>query len=126
MNAVPKAEVVQMLKNCAYQLWHASLCAGPQVIRELFYELKDPKVGDIVMETSTHFRKDRDPLEGIGRLVSIAREPMYSPEAWKEAGAEEGDPIPTELVWTIELIFDDGRRFTWRNASFIKVKAEML
>lgn len=117
-------ETVKLLKGCAYELWRASLCAGPQSTRDLFNELKDPKPGDLVMETTTHHMPNRDPLEGIGRLVSITREPMYTPEAWKEAGAEEGEPIPTERVVTIALIFDDGRLFRWRNADFIKVKTE--
>lgn len=121
---VGSSELVRLLKGCAYELWRASLCAGPQSIRDLFNELKDPKPGDLVMETTTHQMPKRDPLEGIGRLVSITREPLYTPEAWKEAGAEEGEPIPTERVWTIALIFDDGRLFRWRNADFIKVKTD--
>ena len=117
-------EPVRLLKGCAYELYSASLCAGPQHIRDLFEELRNPQVGDIVMETTTHRMPKRDPLEGIGRLVSVTREPIYTPEGWKEAGAEEGEPIPTERVWTIALIFDDGRLFRWRNADFIKVKTD--
>lgn len=117
-------ELVRLLKGAAYETWRASLCAGPQSIRDLFNELKDPKPGDLVMETTTHRMKNRDPLEGIGRLVSITREPMYTPEAWKEGGGEDGEPIPKETIYTIALIFDDGREFRWRNASFIKVKTE--
>lgn len=117
-------EVVALLKSTAYNLWQASLCEGPQLIRDLFQELRNPQPGDLVMETTTHRMKNRDPLEGIGRLVSITREPTCSPEAWKESGAEEGEPIPTERVWTIELIFDAGRQFRWRNADFIKIKTD--
>ncbi len=117
-----KAKVVSLLKGAAYQTWRATLCAGPQSIRELFEELRNPKPGDLVMETTTHGMKKRDPLEGIGRLVSVMQEPMYTQEAWKEAGYDEGEPIPTERIWIIELIFDDGRQFRWRNAQFIKVK----
>jgi hypothetical protein len=116
--------LVRLLKGAAYETWRASLCAGPQSIRDLFNELKDPKPGDLVMETTTHRMKNRDPLEGIGRLVSITHEPMYTLEAWKEGGGVDGEPIPMETIYTIALIFDDGREFRWRNASFIKVKTE--
>jgi hypothetical protein len=114
-------DLVGLLKGCAYELWRASLCAGPQSIHNLFEELKNPKVGDLVMETSTHCMQGRDPLEGIGRLVGVTQEPMCTTEAWKEGGGE-GEPIPMETVYTIALVFDDGRLFRWRNAMFIKVK----
>jgi len=118
------AETVRLLKNAAHQLWRASLCAGPKHITDLFEELRNPQAGDLVMETTTHLMGKRDPLEGIGRLVSVSREPIYTPKEWKEAGGKDGAPVPTERVWTIALVFDDGRLFRWRNAEFIKVKAD--
>lgn len=117
-------DAVVFLKGCAYNLWRACLCAGPQSITNLFNELKDPKPGDLVMETTTHRMSKRDPLEGIGRLVSITEEPTSTREEWIEAGGGADKPIPTETIYTIELIFDDGRQFRWRNASFIKVKTD--
>jgi len=119
-----RIELVRLLKGAAYQAWRASLCAGPRSITDLFSELKNPKVGDLVMEISTLFMKGNDPVEGIGRLVSITQEPVYTPEAWKASGASEGEAVPTEPVYTIALIFDDGREFRWRNAMFIKVKTD--
>jgi hypothetical protein len=117
-----KEEIVEMLKNSAYHLWRASLCAGPPHIADLFNELKDPKVGDIVAETSTMWRGG-NVLESVGMLISITREPMYTLEDWKKSGASDGEAIPLETVYALRLVFDDNREFRWRNASFIKVKA---
>lgn len=118
-------ELVALLKGCAYNLWCATLCAGPQSIHELFLELKDPKPGDLVMETTTHLRKDRDPLEGIGTLVAVGDAPWFATrEEARAAGYEDAEPIPTRKVWDITLDFDDGRIFRWENASFIKVKTD--
>ena len=119
-------EAVKLLKGCAYELWRASLCAGPQSIRDLFNELKNPKPGDLVMEVTTHLMKSRDPLEGIGRLVAVGDAPYYATrDEARAAGIEDNEPIPTRQVWDITLDFDDGRPFRWENAMFIKVKTDL-
>lgn len=117
-------ETAILLKNTAYNLYRASLCAGPPSIQRLSEELRAPKVGDLVMETTTHLRCS-DPLQGIGTLLKITQEPMYTPEAWKESGAGEDETIPEETIYTIRLDFDDDREFRWSNASFIKVKTDL-
>lgn len=77
------------------------------------------------METTTHLRKDRDPLEGIGTLVAVGDAPWFATrEEARAAGYEDAEPIPTRKVWDITLDFDDGRIFRWENASFIKVKTD--
>lgn len=115
--------LARLLKGCAYELWSASLCAGPQSIHNLFEELRNPKPGDLVMETTTHMMKSRDPLEGIGTLVAVGGAPYYATrEEARAAGYEDDEPIPTRKVWDITLDFDDGRLFRWENAMFIKVK----
>lgn len=120
-----KPKMVTLLKGCAYNLWLYSLCSGPQILRDLFNELKDPKPGDLVMETSTHLMQERDPLEGIGTLVAVGDAPYFATrEEARAAGYEDDEPIPTRKVWDITLDFDDGRLFRWENASFIKVKTD--
>jgi hypothetical protein len=122
-SGVGSGDLVRLLKGCAYELWCASLCAGPQSIRSLFDELRSPKVGDLVMETTTHMMESRDPLEGIGTLVAVGEAPYYATRAEaRAAGYEDDEPLPTRQVWDIKLDFDDGRIFRWENASFIKVK----
>ena len=123
MSAEKHIALVKHLKGCAYELWSATLCAGPQHIRDLFNELKDPRPGDLVMEITTHFMQSRDPLEGIGTLVAVGQAPYYATrEEARAAGLEDDEPIPTRQVWDITLDFDDGRLFRWENAIFIKVK----
>lgn len=78
------------------------------------------------MEITTHRMKSRDPLEGIGTLLSITREPTSTRAEWIEAGGEEEGEIPTHQIYTIRLDYDDGREFRWSNASFIKVKTDRI
>jgi hypothetical protein len=120
----PNKAAVLALKGCAYNLFLATLCAGPPKLHALFEELRAPKVGDLVMETTTHRMQSRDPLEGIGRLISIADEPIYTRKQWMDEGGTENEEIPSCTVWTIKLVFDDNREFRWRNASFIKIKTD--
>lgn len=117
-------EFVELLKMNAYNLWGSTLCVGPPKLQQLFDELHKPNVGDLVMETTTFRMKSRDPREGIGRLVKIAREPFYTRESAKESGYEEGEEIPEETVYYIKLCFDDNREYRWSNANFIKVKED--
>jgi len=119
-----KLELVNALKGCAYELWRASLCAGPGP-GNLFDELKNPKVGDLVMEVTTHGMRGRDPIEGIGTLVAHGRAPCCAnrKEA-RAAGYEDDESIPEHEYFDVCLDFDDGRLFRWSNASFIKVKTE--
>lgn len=115
--------LVGLLKGAAYELWCACLCAGPPSISSLFDELRNPKVGDLVMETTTHLIPECDPLKGIGTLVAVGRAPYYATrEEARAAGYSDDEPIPDREVWDIRLDFDDGRVIRWENARFIKVK----
>ncbi len=117
------AEAVKLLRESAYQLWLASLCAGPKHLADLFAELKDPKPGDLVMETSTFYMKSHNPLEGIGVLEGVGQAPYFKTrEQARAAGYKDDEALPTRLVWDLRLIFDGNRPFRWENASFIKVK----
>lgn len=116
--------LVLLLKHSAYNTYLATLCGGPKYLQDLFKELRNPRVGDLVMETTTHRMRDRNPVEGIGRLVRVTSEPMYTRQAWNAFGGKDSEPIPEEKIYTIELVFDDGREFRWKNADFIKVKVD--
>ncbi len=115
-----------MLRETAYNLWSACLCSGPPMLNKLFDELKNPKPGDLVMEVTTHRMKSMNPIEGIGTLVKITREPIFTRERAIENGYGENEEIPEEEVWTIKLVFGDGRELRWKNASFIKVKIDQM
>ena len=117
--------LVRLLRHSAYELYRASFSGQSPRLRSLFDELINPKVGDLVMETTTYYMKSRDPLEGIGTLVAVGYAPYYKTrEEARAAGYEDDEPIPTRQVWDITLDFDDGRLFRWENANFIKVKTE--
>ena len=118
------AEAVDLLRGSAYQLWLASLCGNaPKHLRDLSEELKDPKPGDLVMETTTFRMKAHNPLEGIGVLEGVGEAPYFSTrEQARAAGYKDDEPLPTRKVWDLRLIFDGNRPFRWENAMFIKVK----
>jgi hypothetical protein len=126
---------VRLLRGTAYNLWSACIveiaaawtgCSGPPMLHKLFEELRNPQPGDLVMELSTYHMPGQNPLEGIGTLVSVTREPMFTRQEATDAGYGEDEPIPTDKIWTITLDFDDGRKFRWRNASFVKVKTDLI
>lgn len=123
MKKEDRIRLVELLKISAHELYRSTLVGSPAPrVEELGRELSEPKPGDLVMEITTHRMKERDPLEGIGRLVARGLAPYYATrEDARAAGWEDDEPIPDREVWDITLEFDDGRAFRWENASFIKV-----
>lgn len=112
--------LVDLLRLSAYLLYKNSLYVGPKCTETTFEELYNPKVGDLVMEITTYGM--RNPIEGIGRLMKIESEPIYKT---KEEQIKDGwleNENPTQIVYTLSLIFDDNREYRWTNCKFIKVK----
>ena len=120
-------QLVKLVKNNALSLYHSTLVGNPSPSAKGLYErLTHPKPGDLVVETSTAWMKHLDQFAGIGRLKEDTREKLYpTPEEALEHGWENYDECPTERIWYIELIFDDGRLFRWHNANFIVVLEEI-
>jgi hypothetical protein len=117
--------LVELLRVSAYELYRATLVGDPcEYVRMLGEELRNPRPGDLVLETSTFWMKNRDPLEGIGRLLRIELEPIVLKEQAEEYGYTDGEEIPKHRVFYVALEFDDGREYRWHNASFIKVSSE--
>ena len=117
--------LVKMLRTASHNLYLAALSGRTEKTQSLFEELKRPKVGDLVMETTTYYMKDRNPKEGIGTLVFAGYAPLYATrEEATAAGYEEDDDMPEQFVYDITLDFDDGRLFRWTNADFIKIKQD--
>lgn len=112
----------RLLYASAYRLFTSTYFAGDASVNNtLIKTLTHPRVGDLVMETSTLFDAGRDE-ERMGRLVHATWEPVYTHEAWRAAGGVEGEPIPKERIVYIQLA--DGREYRWRNAVFIRVLEE--
>jgi len=116
-------EILTLLCVNAYLVYRETLI-GPSVpnIERLQDELRNPRVGDLVMETSTIYDRKRD-LERIGVLLVDEWRPMYTPEQAMECGFVDGEKIPNERVFVIQPL--GGGEYTWTNASFIKVKRDL-
>jgi hypothetical protein len=116
---VSKEELIKLLIASAYSNWSSQLISGPEATHQRFFFLKQPHVGDLVMETSTMFLSDRDQYR-IGHLISDEMEP-YGDDAWWEANKEDyEDKRPMERVYTIKCLLT-GAPFRWTNASIIRV-----
>lgn len=103
----------------AYQVYLGTLhsCGAP-ITRATHDVLTSPRPGHLVMEISTIYMPERDEWR-FGRLLRRVDEPRYSADEWREQGARDDEPIPTQRAWYIEL--PDGREFRWDNAEFIRV-----
>ncbi len=126
--------IIRLLELSAYKIWDAVL-TGNQCpkIREIFDDMQNPRPGDLVIESSTIYGakmsgkkgklKSRG-ICGIGYLVKIVREPIWTLDQWTESGEDEDVPIPTEKVIYIQLF--DGREMRWTNANILKVPVNLL
>lgn len=118
--------IATAFRRCAYNAYLNTLVgsAPPRVI-EALERMKNPRVGDWVIETTTVWMGTRSDLDGIGILEEIAREPFVfsgDPDfVWDEE--VEGAPHPTETVYYLRTM--DGRRFRWTNASIVAVPTEL-
>lgn len=112
---IDRAEIIRLLVVNAYHAWNNCLVGDPTPrIAELYKELSNPQVGDMVLETSTFGRKRRTPA--IGRLTKVAREPAYPTDEWNES---EDGPMPLDTFWYLTGLDGDEQR--WANCTFIKV-----
>jgi hypothetical protein len=115
-------------EQVARTIWSAtyaaySLClAGPTwPDKERRYErMKSPCVGDMVIEVGGGLR-EADCSNAVGWLLRETREPVWSPDEWKEAGGGN-DPIPTERVFYIQTL--NGQESRWVNCDFLAVPDE--
>lgn len=103
-------DLVELVIANAYRLYASSVCGcnAPETKR-LFDEVSEPKVGDLVVETSTIAFPERDRAR-FGRLVKQERVPLEPVEEYEGA---------TELVSSVR--HPDGSVTNWRNAGFVKV-----
>lgn len=114
---------------CAYNcITNAMIGDAPLVVRRAYERMKNPSVGDWVIEASTihEFRHlNGADLNGIGVLEEIAWEKVDFEDpafVWDEEA--EGAPHPTERVYYIRTM--DGRRFRWTNATIVAVQSELV
>lgn len=123
--------IVRLLELAAYKIWDACLVGNQcEKTREMFEDMKNPKPGDLVIEKSTLYagkmrgtdgKMESCGICGIGYLVKIERESIWTEEQVKINGwkLENDGPIPTEKVIYLKLF--DGREIRWTNADVLKI-----
>jgi hypothetical protein len=109
---------LRLAEIAVYGLYGRTLVGNPAPrTADIGERMRDFRVGDLVLETSTIYHEDRLG-ERLGRLLRIAEEPVYTADQWAANGGGD-EPIPTHTVWYLRL--PDGREYGWYNASFIAV-----
>ena len=104
----PAIEMATVLRCAAYTAYTLTLNGhAPYGAFEWF---KKVDIGQLVIETSTMFSRDRDRY-GVGWLVKKTSEPLPG-----DFGDEEP---PLETCWYIECL--DGVVYRWTNADFVRV-----
>lgn len=108
-------DFLKFIHNSAEALWSASLNVK---LKGLYDLLKDPQPGDYVLENTTRLSEKHFPYR-FGKLMKISREPFPLDDEAKKEYEENGEKVPEEKVFYIEL--PNGTEYRWTNANFIKV-----
>ena len=117
MSKVSRAAMAEMIAQAAYVSYKMTLGTVPPLMSAHFRRMTVPRIGDWVLEVSTHSfgHKPRYPASmRVGKLLRDVSEPI--PMEWNEA---EDGPHPEERVYYIEGL--DGVEHRWTNASFIAI-----
>jgi hypothetical protein len=94
--------LIRVVEVMAYEAFCLALAAqGTQRGRDAYTEIRNPKVGDLVIECSTIHQPERRDIDGLGFLT--------------ETG--------TQSQFVLRRL--DGREAVWRNAQCIKVTSEL-
>lgn len=105
-----------VLVGSGLKLWDSQLIGNqPPATRERYQKMRNPRPGDWVFEWTAY---DADVVTRVGRLVLDRQEPVWTKEAWAEAGGGD-EPIATERAFYVELV--DGRLFRWTNAGILRL-----
>lgn len=116
-------------------LWKACLCGKPTKTQSGLYDLmKEPKVGDFVLENSSGFLAIKEWKAGnkqaavdhikcmFGTLEEVVNEEYDLDDEARKDYLDNNEEIPTEKIWYITNLH--GVRYRWHNADFIKVPSE--
>lgn len=113
-----KDELIKLIETLGDSLYSAALVRANKGLWEL---VKEPEVGDYVLEKTTAFLT-RDPSLRFGKLIKVCMEPYPLSDEAKKEYEELGEPIPEEKVYYIKLV--DGTEMRWTNASFMRIPTE--
>jgi hypothetical protein len=136
MNEKALGRALRLLAINVYTQWGNLLMgSAPPRIQAAYERMKNPQVGDVVLETSTMWQNARNAdgegqFPNIGTLLRVAQEPIMSAEDfakmhadgdyWERAD-ETLDDIPKERVYYIAPLDGSVPEYRWTNASFIRV-----
>jgi hypothetical protein len=95
--------LLALLEATAYDLWQSALRSRSDRGMELYERMKNPIIGDQVMEITSYLRITKN-RRGFGRLIE-----------------KTGNNHEAEAMWTIET--PDGQTCDWRNAFMIAIPA---
>jgi len=124
--------LLHMLAMSAYNGYNAALCGSPTPSQRSLIDFMstEPEMGDLVMEASTVWYRERDSVR-IGRLIGCVEE--YVPNDDGEQPAEDevsdyqahyAEPYPKERFWYIAT--PTGCMFRWNNARFLRLPEDIL
>lgn len=110
-NANPKSKqppasdtLLDWLESTAYNLWMSAIQSQSQNGQRLYWRMKHPQVGDMVMEITSYRRCPARERKGYGKLIEVV----------------EGTIISKK--WTIETPF--GEVTDWTNAMIIAIPGQ--
>lgn len=118
---IERDELIRLLGVSALQVWVGALAIAATEPR-LYLEIKDPKVGDLVIEiTSLGHRRNSNAAasSGFGRLTAVRKQLITEVGDGDDWDVEVDGPIPTDTYWYITTL--DGKEERWSNCRFIKV-----
>lgn len=115
---------------CAgYAAYRNAMVGNPAPrVADYLARVDNPQPGDLVLEVTTIHRVPWKHA-GLGWLLRIAREPVWTPETWAE---EEGDrpysECPTQKVWYIDPLDPNVKEtpYRWEDAEFVTIPNERV
>jgi hypothetical protein len=132
--------VRRALAVAAYNVHRACLVGNPApIVRRMYERLSNPRVGDLVVETSSvmyrcaHLKPGGpggDWYRGVGYLLAHRTEWWHTDADWRQAlGAGEWgseDPRPTDRAWYVQYGPEPHDVCRWVNCDFVVVPVEVL
>ncbi len=103
--ALPSHDLFSVFEATAYNLWMAALQVRTPATQTLYQRMKNPQVGDMVMEI-TSYRRIKEDRRGTGTLIAM-----------------EDNGNRFEKKWTIRT--PNGDTCDWTNADVIAIPADV-
>lgn len=124
-SAIPHRDV---LINVTHHLWTATLVGNQApIVKRMFERMRQPVIGDLVMEYGAPFMTGEDRLNALGILVEHRTEWVHTEAVWERIGAEYielNEVRPTEEAWYVQYGNAAVDICRWANCDFVAVPAQ--